>query len=184
VSTIHERHFLALSAGFLQHQRHQAVARDGPADLYPRRKNTKDYIKNIFKPADAVEQKPWFMRRAAQELRDWVNEKHARPDLLDISFILDCLKFQRPPSRMDPMNFFVDQQAGQRAVGLEPMMARMVVSHAGRRFNSANPAGPDHLSPSMEAEFVYSVAAELVTHHNFSWPNAISLGEQSLARFL
>ena len=55
-------------------------------------------------------------------------------------------------------------------------MARMVVSHAGRGFNPANPAGPDHLSPPMEAEFVYSVAAELVTHDN-------SLGEQSRARF-
>ena len=156
------------------------LPRNGPQDLYPRRKKSKDYVKNIYKLADGVEQKPWFMRKAAKALRDWVNEKHTRPDLLDVSYILDCLKLQQPPAMQNPMDFFVDQQAGRRAVGLEPMMAQMTVSQAGRKNRDGT---DDHPSPSMEAEFVYSVAAELVTQHNFSWPNAIALGEQSWARF-
>ena len=149
------------------------LPRDGPADLYPRRKKTKDYINNIFKLADGVEQKPWFMRRAAQELRNWVTEKHVRPDLLDISFILDCLKFQRPPSRMDPMDFFVDQQRGNRVTPLEPAM-KLIQVVPGRMAN----VGP----PTMAAEHIYATAAMLVGNHGYSWRNAIEVGEQIWSR--
>lgn len=147
----------------------------GPKDLYPRRNKSRDYVKNILKLADAVEGRPWEMHRAAAELRLWVQGKHAKHDLLDISFVQECLTRQRPPQSRRHSDFFVDSMAGRRAVGLEPSMAVISVSRTR--------SGAGETAPSMEAEFIYSVAAELVSQHGFTWQNAISVGEQSWARF-
>lgn len=156
----------------------QRLPRDGPQDLYPRRAKSKEYRTNIYKLAAAVEQAPWSMHRAAQELRLWVDSKHTRPGLLDVSFVFDFLKERSRSGRRGAIDrFFVDSSKGRRAVGLEPTIAHVTVSTQGRGSSSPDP------QPSAEAEFVYSVAAELVSHHDFSWANAIALGEQTWARF-
>ena len=153
------------------------LPRDGPSGLYPRRKKSNEYVKNILKLADAVEQKPWLMHKAGKELRDWVQEKHVRPPLFDSSFMLDCLKFQRSPA-VHRMDFFVDQRGGQRAIGLEPVMAQIVTTKRNPRAAVAS----EPPRPTASAEFCYTTAAELVFEHGRSWAQAIALAEQCWSR--
>eukprot|EP00438_Fugacium_kawagutii_P009202 Skav234294 [mRNA] locus=scaffold2271:192868:193491:+ [translate_table: standard] len=155
----------------------QRLPREGPQSLYPRRRKSNEYCGMIEKMATAVEASPWGMHRAARELRLWVREKHQKPPLLDISFIQSCLARGRPLFEVDPQTYWFDTQAGQRAVGLEPVMNDILINRPRHA-----PAADTSLVPSARAEFVYSVAAELHSQHHYSWDAGIDVGERCFQR--
>lgn len=155
----------------------QRLPKQGPQSLFPRRRKSLEYCGMVEKLACAVESSPWNMHRGAHELRLWVREKHQRPPLLDISFVQSCLARGRTLVEVDPQSFWVDSQAGQRAVGLEPVMNAILINRPRHA-----PAADASLVPSARAEFVYSVAAELHCQHQYGWDAGIDLGERCFQR--
>ena len=150
----------------------------GPSSLFPRRPKSQKFKANILKLAGMVEENPYHMHRAAQELRSWVSDSYQPFPMLDVSFYTRCLQsfhsFQcKRPARkqVDPL----DQMAGRRTVGLEPSLGPLRVNAPGQ--TSIIP------SVSAESEFVYTMAAEMVQEHGYTWQQAISFSEQCWQRF-
>ena len=134
------------------------------AGVVPRAKKDKKLIDMIHRLADVIEQVPYCMMRAGNELRAWVKEE-LPTSLLDVSYCKAVLR-PRPTQQVPAVSVLVPG----RAMAFEPEQAHIQVVGVGGRGEI------EFSSSSAESMLWCSVAYDLVKS-GMSWAQALKSSE-------
>ena len=128
----------------------------------PRVPKTDKFRDMICKYASVLERTPYSnsMQGAARELKAWVEERDARVEPLDISYI--SFQYAVTPAPIVPARV-----ESEYAMALEADPADVRVG--------PTPKKPVQYSPS--AKFVYTMARSLNEHHGQPWEEAIKIAD-------
>ena len=129
----------------------------------PKSMKTKKYRDMIVKYAGVLRGNPFNMDKAADELLSWINNSYTEQPALDVSY---CKILTGMPSRSIVSLATTEvAPADETPVGLEPDMASVAIVPRPKKR-----APKSEFKASQKAEFVYPMAATLVSEHSIGWP--------------
>ncbi len=140
--------------------------------LVPRHPKDSKYVDSLLKLAGLLDARPFLMRKAAAALSSWVQGREPPEAAYPLSRVRLAL-----PSHAAPLpDLPRPPDAAGGALGLEPEPSNLrvvVARHAARALPGA---------VSAEADFVYSLAAELFREHDQGWRVAVDTARKCWQR--